>query len=109
MQQFRHGPTPTLSGSHILAQVRRLMLSPGRPNWTKSDSACSSGSLLAREFACPGQLTGHMALQSEERSVPPYLNLSLKLNLATASARSGAGDVTLVGPSGSFSVPQEFI
>jgi hypothetical protein len=50
-----------------------------------------------------------MALQSEERSAPLCLNLSLKLNLATASAHPGVGDVTLMGPSGSFAVPQEFI
>jgi hypothetical protein len=32
-----------------------------------------------------------------------------KWNLATASAHPGGGDVTLVGPSGLFSVAQEFI
>jgi hypothetical protein len=50
-----------------------------------------------------------MALQSEERSEPLYLNLSLKLNLAIASVHPGSDDITLAEPSGSLSAPQEFI
>jgi hypothetical protein len=54
-------------------------------------------------------LKGGMALQSEERSEPLYLNLSLKLNLAPVSAHPGSDDITLAEPSASLSAPQEFI
>jgi hypothetical protein len=53
--------------------------------------------------------TGCMALQPKERSVPPYLNLSLKWILATVSARPGADDETLAARFGAVSAPQEFI
>jgi hypothetical protein len=50
-----------------------------------------------------------MALQSEERSVPLNLNLSLKWILAAASANPGAGDLMSAGPSRLLSSLQEFI